>query len=87
MRTVLQELEINIPKICNEIEILIRNTMNELGRDGAVVGLSGGLDSAVTATLTVRSLGAKRVHLINLPEKDSKPIHKKHAKEVANLDV
>jgi NAD+ synthase len=57
--------------------------MIELGRDGAIVGLSGGLDSAVTATLTVRSLGSDKVQLFNLPEKDSKPIHQKHAKELA----
>ncbi|MCG3221094.1 MAG: NAD(+) synthase, partial [Candidatus Heimdallarchaeota archaeon] len=50
MYSVLQELKIDIPEVCKEIEILIRNTMKELGKDGAVVGLSGGLDSAVTAT-------------------------------------
>ncbi|NPD87744.1 MAG: NAD(+) synthase [Asgard group archaeon] len=83
MNSVLQELKINIPAICTEIETLIRTTMKELGKDGAVVGLSGGLDSAVTATLTVKSLGAERVQLFNLPEKDSKPIHKKHANELA----
>jgi NAD+ synthase len=83
MNTVLQELKIDIPQVCNEIETLIRSTMKELDRDGAIVGLSGGLDSAVTATLTVRSLGAENVQLYNLPEKDSKPIHQKHAKEFA----
>ena len=41
---------------------------------GAVIGLSGGLDSAIAAKLTVRSLGAENVHLINLPEKDSNTI-------------
>ena len=84
MRTVIDELQLDMPKVCNEIEILIENTMNKLQRDGAVVGISGGLDSAVTAALTVRSLGTKRVHLFNLPEKDSRPIHKKHAKKLAD---
>lgn len=83
MPSILHELELDIPSVCTKIENLIINTMEELGRDGAVVGVSGGLDSAVTATLTVRSLGSKNVYLFNLPEKDSKPIHKKHAKELA----
>jgi len=84
MDKTVQELEINPSEVSNEIEILIKNTMKKLNRAGAVVGLSGGLDSAVTATLTVRSLGKARVHLFNMPEKDSKPIHKKHAKKLAN---
>jgi NAD+ synthase len=62
--------------------------MLKLNRDGAVLGLSGGLDSAVIATLTVRSLGPEKVHLLNLPERDSKPIHQHHAKQIAkNLGV
>ncbi|MHA1199509.1 MAG: NAD(+) synthase [Candidatus Heimdallarchaeaceae archaeon] len=84
MNKVLHSLKLDIPKVCDEIEVFIRETMNNLNRDGAVVGVSGGLDSAVTASLTVRSLGKERVHLFNLPERDSKPIHKKHAKKLAN---
>jgi NAD+ synthase len=58
--------------------------MENLHRDGAVVSVSGGLDSAVAATLAVRSLGTEKVHLLNLPERDSKPIHKEHARLLAN---
>ena len=83
INSIIQELKFDIPKVCEEIEELIRNTMKELKKDGAIVGLSGGLDSAVTATLTVRSLGVSKVQLFNLPEKDSKPVHKKHAKKLA----
>ncbi len=84
MNKVLHDLQLDIPTACDEIEVLIKETMNNLNRDGAVVGVSGGLDSAVTASLTVRSLGKDSVHLFNLPEKDSKPIHKKHAKKLAD---
>ena len=58
--------------------------MQNLNRDGAVVSVSDGLDSAVAATQSVRSLGIDKVHLLNLPERDSKPIHKEHAKLLAN---
>lgn len=63
--------------------MFIQNTLDKLRRDGAVVALSGGLDSAVVATLTVRSLGPQHVHLLNMPESDSKRIHRQHAKQLA----
>jgi NAD+ synthetase len=37
----------------------------------AVVGLSGGVDSAVTAFLCARALGAKNVHAVRMPYKSS----------------
>jgi NAD+ synthetase len=37
----------------------------------AVIGLSGGVDSAVTAFLSVRALGAKNVYAIRMPYKTS----------------
>ncbi|MGQ7792896.1 NAD(+) synthase [Faunimonas sp. B44] len=42
-----------------------------LRRRGAVVGLSGGVDSSVTACLLVEALGADRVLALFMPEKDS----------------
>jgi NAD+ synthase len=78
-----QRLQINPSVVCDEIETLIRTTLKSQNRTGAVVAVSGGLDSAVTATLTVRSLGAESVHLLNMPERDSQLIHQKHAKQFA----
>jgi NAD+ synthase len=69
--------------MCREIKAFIRDCMQSLGKEGAVMGLSGGLDSAVTAMLLVRSLGREKVHLINLPERDSNPIHRRHARRLA----
>jgi NAD+ synthase len=83
MDKILQGLQIYPPDICQDIEGLIQSTMINLHRDGAVISISGGLDSAVAATLTVRSLGVEKVHLLNLPERDSKPIHREHAKRLA----
>lgn len=42
-------------------------------RKGAVVGLSGGVDSAVLACLCVHALGSDRVLGVVLPEKESSP--------------
>ena len=43
----------------------------ELHRRGAVVGLSGGIDSSVVAALCVRALGKDRVLGLFMPERDS----------------
>jgi NAD+ synthase len=45
--------------------------MRTLRRRGAVVGVSGGIDSSVTAALCVDALGADKVLVVFMPEKDS----------------
>lgn len=44
--------------------------IGDLGRRGAVVAVSGGIDSSVTAALSVRGLGAENVLCLRLPERD-----------------
>ncbi|WP_457556765.1 NAD(+) synthase [Candidatus Harpocratesius sp.] len=81
-----REPKIIDPKLVSgKIEDLIKFVYHRLNRDGAIIGVSGGLDSAVTASLTVRALGKETVLGINLPEFDSKPIHQKHAKRFAQI--
>lgn len=53
-------------------------------RKGAVVGISGGIDSSVTLALTVKALGAENVIGIILPEKDSNPESKELALTLAD---
>jgi NAD+ synthase len=45
----------------------------ELRRKGAVIGVSGGIDSSVVAALCVRALGPDRVLGLFMPESDSSP--------------
>lgn len=45
----------------------------ELKRRGIVVGVSGGIDSAVCAALATRALGPERVVALLMPEADSDP--------------
>lgn len=42
-------------------------------RQGGVVGVSGGIDSAVTLALAVRALGPDKVTALFMPEQDSNP--------------
>ena len=77
------ELALDLESTCRQIETLLRECHTNLKREGAVVGLSGGLDSAVTAALAVHALGAQQVTALNMPEQDSNPLHKKHARQLA----
>ena len=53
------------------IEQAIRSQVTALRRRGAVVGLSGGIDSSVVTCLLVRALGKDRVQVLLMPERDS----------------
>ncbi len=54
------------------------------GLDGYVLGLSGGVDSAVSAALAVRAVGPERVHAVALPGPTSDPASLEDARLVAD---
>ena len=58
----------NCEAICDQIEKFIEQELHETKREKVVVGLSGGLDSAVTACLAVRALSNKGVFSVILPD-------------------
>ncbi len=60
--------EKEISRLC---ETLKRQVQGELRKKGLVVGLSGGIDSSVVASLGVRALGKERVFGLFMPERDS----------------
>ncbi|MCB0703996.1 MAG: NAD+ synthase [Saprospiraceae bacterium] len=49
----------------------IRDYFNKLGFKKAILGLSGGIDSAVTAVLAARALGSENVHVLLMPSQFS----------------
>ncbi len=55
------------------LEGFLRVEVGRTGRRAVVIGLSGGIDSAVAATLAVRALGPAAVHGVLLPHRDSSP--------------
>jgi NAD+ synthase len=50
---------------------------------GGVVGVSGGVDSAVVLALVVRAFGSERTIALMMPEKDSEPLSERLAREWA----
>jgi len=73
------EMKINPERTALSLENFIREYTEKLEREGVVLGLSGGIDSAVIAALCVRALGPKKTFALIMPEKDSKKEHTKHA--------
>jgi len=57
----------------------IKKQAAEMKRDGAVIGISGGIDSALSAELCVRALGKDKVLALILPEKESNPVSAEYA--------
>jgi len=64
-------LQIDPDQAVATIEAAIRSQVRSLRRRGVVVGLSGGIDSSVVTSLCVRALGADRVRVLLMPERDS----------------
>lgn len=66
-------LTIDAAAVTAAIEEAIRTEVRGFRRRGAVVGVSGGVDSAVVAALCARALGPGRVVALLMPERDSSP--------------
>lgn len=59
----------NYPEIKENIVAFIRSKVQEAVASGAVIGMSGGIDSSLTAYLAVEALGSENVIGLMLPEK------------------
>jgi NAD+ synthase len=65
-------LKIDAARVVDEIAAVIEDVvLRRLHKKGAVVGLSGGIDSSVVAALCVHALGPTRVLGLLMPERES----------------
>jgi len=88
-------LKINCASEADRIIAFIRDQLQSMHRKGIVIGLSGGVDSALSAALSVKAIGKERVLALLLPDKESSPksaeFASKHAKllgiETMTIDI
>ena len=77
-------LEIDAPMVERWLVEFIRDEFGRRGFRTAVVGLSGGVDSAVTTYLAARALGAENVVCVRMPYRTSSPESLAHAQLVVD---
>tara|TARA_R110000751_G_scaffold210384_1_gene314131 strand:+ start:45166 stop:46131 length:966 start_codon:yes stop_codon:yes gene_type:complete len=75
----------NIDEVCNNIIAKLKTDVaQKLQRRGAVIGISGGIDSSVCMALSAKAFGPEKVTAIMLPEQDSSDDSKNLALKLAN---
>ena len=74
----------NLEAVVNIIvEQMRQDVLHRFKRNGAVVGISGGIDSSVCFALAAKAFGPEKVLGVMLPEKDSSPDSEMLARELA----
>ena len=77
-----------IEEIFHALVLGIRDYLRKNGFQRAVVGLSGGVDSALTATLATEALGSRNVHGVFMPTRYSSELSRRDAQALArNLRI
>jgi NAD+ synthase len=76
-------LRLNAELAVETLAHFLRDGVTQAGAKGLVVGISGGVDSALAAALAVRALGAEAVHAFFLPYRESSPQSRLDAEAVA----
>jgi NAD+ synthase len=81
---ILNRMTIN-PTLAEKILVgFIRDEVTKAGLTKTVMGLSGGIDSALSAYLSAKALGAENVLVVRMPYKTSSPESLEHAELVIN---
>jgi NAD+ synthase (glutamine-hydrolysing) len=75
-------------EVLGALKLGVRDYVHKCGFESVVLGLSGGIDSAVVATLACDTLGPDRVMALSMPSRFSSPGSVRDARTLAdNLDM
>jgi NAD+ synthase (glutamine-hydrolysing) len=69
--------------VWNALVLGLRDYTEKIGFNSVILGLSGGIDSAVVAAIAVDAIGADRVHAVSMPSVYSSDHSKDDAAEMA----
>lgn len=83
-RGVPSSLELDPELLAEWLCAFLRDELRHRGYDKAIVGLSGGVDSAVTTYLAARAIGPENVLAVRMPYRTSSPESLEHAKLVVD---
>ncbi len=67
------DLDIDVELSTRMLQRFVREELERTGLERIVIGLSGGIDSAVAAAIAVRALGAERLLAVRMPHRSSSP--------------
>ena len=76
------KLCINTDLACTVLKTFLRDEIRKVGVEHAVIGLSGGIDSALACYLAAQAIGAHNVYAVQLPYRTSAPDSLEHARLV-----
>lgn len=71
--------------VYNALKLGLADYVHKNGFPGVVLGLSGGIDSALTLAIAVDALGAENVHAVMMPSEFTANISVDDAREMANI--
>ncbi len=71
--------------VYHALKLGLADYVNKNGFPGVVIGLSGGVDSALTLALAVDAIGADKVHAVMMPSEFTADISVNDAREMADL--
>jgi NAD+ synthase (glutamine-hydrolysing) len=63
----------DLAEVYEALVLGVRDYVAKNGFSSVIIALSGGIDSALTATIAADAIGAERVHVVMLPSKYSSP--------------
>ena len=78
-------IEVDLEAIYQAMTVGLRDYVNKNGFPGVILGLSGGIDSAISAAVAVDALGPDRVHCVMMPSPYTSEESLEDAAEAARL--